>query len=134
MLALAIQEGFEKIGIYGVDMAQDSEYGHQRPSCEYFVGIARGRGIQVEVAEKSDLLKAPYLYGAEEGGVFRQKLESRFQELNERKAETDGQIGQLQLQSANLAGAIEDTRYYLRAWSIGEISDGPEPLPQEAGS
>ena len=27
---------------FGVDMAQDDEYASQRPSCEYFIGLARG--------------------------------------------------------------------------------------------
>jgi len=134
MIALAIAEGYEKIGIYGIDMAQDSEYGHQRPSCEYFVGWAQGRNIEIDVAESSDLLKTPFLYAVEDGGPLRRKLESRMKELTERKTQIDGQMNQLQLQSANLAGALEDTRYYLRAWSQGEMTDGPEPQPQEAAT
>ena len=140
MIALAIQEGYEKIGVYGVDMAQDSEYGHQRPSCEYFLGWAKGAGIEIDIAQASDLLKSPFLYGAEDGGPMRRKFEDRHTELTDRKKGIDQQIGQLQLQSANLAGALEDTRYYLRAWSLGEISndgqrpqnkDGQEPQPAE---
>ena len=46
MLALAIHEGFEEIHVYGVDMAVDTEYHHQRPSCEYFLGLAKRDGHQ----------------------------------------------------------------------------------------
>ena len=65
-LALAISEGFEEIHVYGVDMAVDSEYHHQRPSCEYFLGIAMGRGIKVHIPDQADLLKTRFLYGFQE--------------------------------------------------------------------
>ena len=61
MLAMAIMEKFETIGVWGVDMAQDSEYGHQRPSCEYMLGYARGAGIEVILPKTSDLLKMRFL-------------------------------------------------------------------------
>jgi hypothetical protein len=72
MIALALLEGFTTIGIYGVDMAVSSplrgqnEYSHQRPSCEYFVGLAEGRGVEVIIPDESDLLKTNFLYSFEE--------------------------------------------------------------------
>lgn len=66
MLALAIYEGFEEIHVYGVDMAVDTEYHHQRPSCEYFLGLAAGMGIKIHVPAESDLLKTRFLYGFQE--------------------------------------------------------------------
>ena len=65
-IALAIMEGFKEIMVYGVDMACDSEYGHQRPSCEMFLGVAMGRGIKVTLPPASDLLKTRFLYGFQE--------------------------------------------------------------------
>lgn len=136
MIAMAIDEGFEKVGVYGVDMAQDSEYGHQRPSCEFFLGWAAGKGIDIDIPDTSDLLKTPFLYGVEDGGPMRKKFEARFKELSDRKTQVDQQINALQFQSANLAGAIEDTKYYIRAWSQSLVAgDGqvePQALPQEA--
>jgi hypothetical protein len=66
MLALAIDEGYQVIHVYGVDMAQDSEYGQQRPSCEFFLGVARGRGCEIFLPKTSDLLKVRWLYGYED--------------------------------------------------------------------
>lgn len=68
MIALAIHEGVQEIGLWGVDMAQHgvgllSEYAHQRPSCELWIGIAVGCGIKVQIHQNSDLLKTPYQYG-----------------------------------------------------------------------
>lgn len=77
MLALAIAEGRDEhfapidhqavgwIGLYGIDLASNVEYGEQRPNAEYFIGLARGLGIQVEIASGSALLKADHLYGFE---------------------------------------------------------------------
>lgn len=73
-IALAIEEGFKEIHIYGVDMAVSQitangigdEYAHQRPSVEYFLGIAKGMGIKIYIPDEADLLKTRYLYGFDE--------------------------------------------------------------------
>ena len=65
MLAMAISEGYTWIGLYGVDLASDVEYPHQRPNTEYLVGLARGRGIHVEIASGSAINKSSFLYGYE---------------------------------------------------------------------
>src|SRR3990172_9538950 len=79
MIAQAILEHRTKIGVYGVDMAQETEYGVQRPSCEFFLGWARGAGIQIDLPDTSDLLRTPYLYGVEDmaGVALRQKDKTR---------------------------------------------------------
>lgn len=56
-LALAIHEGAEEIGVWGVDMKGEDEYGYQRPNMEYLIGLARGRGIKVHVPDESPLCK-----------------------------------------------------------------------------
>lgn len=63
MLALAIAEGFTEIGLYGIDLASETEYVGQRPAAEYLIGIARGMGLTVTIASGSALLKAPARYG-----------------------------------------------------------------------
>lgn len=68
LIAYAIDQGATHLGIFGVDMAQQekgvkSEYAYQRPSVEYFIGLAAGRGIEVYVPDESDLMKAARLYG-----------------------------------------------------------------------
>jgi hypothetical protein len=57
LMALAIHEGAEEIGLYGVAMEAESEYRVQRPNMEYLVGLARGRGIKVHIPEQSPLCK-----------------------------------------------------------------------------
>jgi len=63
MLALAIFEQVDKIGIWGVDMADHGEPGHadeymyERPNCEYLLGFAKAKGIEIYLPEKCPLLK-----------------------------------------------------------------------------
>lgn len=63
MFALAIAEGFEEISIWGIDLAHDTEYEYQKPSAEYFLGVAIGQGIKVTIAPQSALLRGMYRYG-----------------------------------------------------------------------
>lgn len=113
MLALAIEEGFDEIQLYGVDMAVNSEYKEQRPSCEYFIGIAKGKGINVVISQKSDLLKSNYLYGYEQVKVdnFIGKCNKRLEFLNKQKEQTKRQIQDLTMLLNRTEGAIENLKY-----------------------
>jgi hypothetical protein len=52
------------IGVFGCDYATGSEYGPQRGSAEYWLGVAEGRGVQVCLPPGCDLLNKPHLmYG-----------------------------------------------------------------------
>lgn len=42
MLALALYEGFDWIGVYGFEMGSETEYAFQRSSAHLWLGIARG--------------------------------------------------------------------------------------------
>jgi hypothetical protein len=56
-MALAIHEGAEEIGVWGVDLVADEEYAYQRPNMEYLIGLARGKGIKVFIPDESALCK-----------------------------------------------------------------------------
>jgi len=66
MIALALTEGVTHIGIFGCDYSTNTEYGPQRGSAEYWLGVAEGRGVHICLPPKSDLLNKPHLmYGYE---------------------------------------------------------------------
>lgn len=46
--------------------SHNSEFEHQRPSCEFWIGIGVGRGVKFYIPNESDLLKSRFLYGFEE--------------------------------------------------------------------
>jgi hypothetical protein len=66
MIALALMEGVTHIGMFGCDYRTGTEYGPQRGSAEYWLGVAEGRGVQVMLPPGCDLLNRPHLmYGYE---------------------------------------------------------------------
>lgn len=84
MIAFAIYLGFEEIGIYGVNMSSDSEYGWQKPSCEYWVGLAEGLGIKVTIPPSSELLKCAQVYGMESNNKLTAWMKEQRKEMNRR--------------------------------------------------
>lgn len=62
MVAHAINEGAAAIGVWGFDM-DDPKYAHQRQNAEFWLGLARGRGIEVSTQPESTLLKYRGTYG-----------------------------------------------------------------------
>lgn len=118
---------YEWLGLYGVDMAQDSllqaEYSQQRPSAEYFVGIAAGRGIDIYIPHGSDLMKATHLYGYEDSGPVLEKMGARFTELGQNKERLRNDLGQLEQQTKTLLGqlsqmdgAMQEITYWRKNW------------------
>lgn len=156
MLGLAIAEGFKRIGLYGVDMAQDTEYAEQRPCVEYLIGLARGKGIEVTVPATSDILKSVAQYGYEsQGGEFVRKLVERTAWLQVEHTKWQGQLAELEKQmvartadlreqydtqkttmSKNLSqieGAIDDCRYWKRSWGLQPTSLVGVPVTPDRG-
>lgn len=127
MVALALYEHDHglpvgEIGLWGVDMAQHalrgaghvgwftSEYARQRPSVEYWLGVADGRGIKVTIPQQSDILKAACIYGYH--------TTERFMKFQARRTELQTRIGQAQTKEQQghdealyLAGALEGMNY-----------------------
>ena len=62
LITLAIHEKFEELHVYGVEMIFGTEYVHERPCVEFWLGVAHARGIGVVMPEGSTLLRGP-LYG-----------------------------------------------------------------------
>ena len=121
MIALAIMEGAEEIGIYGVDMATAPEYQAQRPSCEYYLGIAVGKGINVTVHPAADLLKTRFMYGYETAkeNKFKSKLNSMVDIMEQRQqaAKEEWQNGEkVYWQYDGAKSAVKEIE---RLWDLG---------------
>lgn len=118
MIALAIHERFEEIHVYGVDMAVGTEYNEQRPSCEYFLGIAVGRGIKIHIPLESDLLKTRFLYGFEQPrqDAWEAKLRKTISEMEHRKQEAENALTNAQRVIDKYTGAIQASKELGRTW------------------
>jgi len=117
MIAYAITKAPQEIGVYGVDMGHDTEYGEQKIGCQHFLWLARLAGIVVRVPMESDLLSPVPLYGYSEATPIGRKLQVRDEELRGElrglqalKQQTDERITFLQ-------GALSDLAYMRRTWT-----------------
>ena len=117
-IALAIYEGFEEIRVYGVDMAVDTEWHHQRPSCEYFLGVAQGRGIKLWMPDACDLLKTRFLYGFQEREAlaFEEKMNNVKNTIKQKRQQTIQQKAMLQKQEDQYTGALLATDEMYKVW------------------
>lgn len=102
MLALAIEQKPEKIGIWGVDMSATDEYGYQRAGCHYFIQKARDAGIEIIVPPESDLLEPLPLYGFKEEN-------RQWRKMHARKLEIEAILSELR--SQRIASASKETQY-----------------------
>jgi hypothetical protein len=122
MICMAIERGFEEIHCYGIHLLMDEEYFYQRPCFEYYLGVARGKGIKVFVHPAADILKFPYIYGwqdmTDEARKIRDRLnefEARLKTLLQRREAT---MIEMERQINQLIGAKEDCYYFLRNHGI----------------
>lgn len=63
MLAQAIEEDYDTIRLYGIELQKRSEYENQRACIEYFIGYAKGKGVNIYIHPSSTLLKTKEIYG-----------------------------------------------------------------------
>lgn len=59
----------DRLGLWGVEMAAEGEYGYQKPNCEALLGYALGLGIDVVLPARCALMKAPGAYGYQPRGL-----------------------------------------------------------------
>lgn len=109
MLALAIMEGFQEIGLWGVDLIETEEYRNQRPNVEWLLGLAGGLGIKVTVDEHSAVLKPLYVYGYEAGPAWLQSGLTP-EMLDHREAILGEKIGWLRTQLNAHEGMLLETK------------------------
>ena len=123
------------VGVWGVDMMMGggpgSEYGYQRPSCEFFIAWAMAKGIEFLLPKESDLLKTAFQYGDRDTNDFRTKLLSHRQEMSKRRGAVTGAIEDNRMAHAELTGFINACDWLLQSHMPGDGGDewgrAPEP-------
>ncbi len=116
MIAHAIEEGADSIGVWGVDMAAASEYAAQRPSCEYFLGLAEGRGIEVVLPPESDLLRCAAQYGLANDSALAKAMNVRIAEMNTQLSQRIAGQNENAMAISKLQGGIEVATYVKDTW------------------
>lgn len=140
-LAMAIFQEYERILIYGIEMGSNTEYFFQRPCVLFWIGLALGRGIEVDFVSGDGIFDVP-LYGYEgnletSAEVFQARgdeLRAEVANLLDKKAHIEktlalggsslnGNLGQIITQLVNVHGELgkaegalaENERYTHRA-------------------
>jgi len=116
MLALAIEMQPEAIGLYGVDMAANSEYNQQRLACQFFIREILQAGIKLVVPPESDILEPAPLYGYCESSRQWRKYNARKLELQARVSQLKSDSAAKEKEAAHLIGALDDMEYQLAHW------------------
>lgn len=98
MILAAIYMDYKEIHVYGVDMAQQSEYAWQRSSCQFAIGFAVGRGIKILVPKTSELCKYPRDYGFDTDNVNRFMAKDRVKILQQTAMSYQGQVHDIEYQ------------------------------------
>ena len=119
MTALAIYEGYHEVAIFGVDMAVGTEYVNQRPSCEYFIGLARGAGIKVYIPPASDLCKTRFMYAFEatRQHQYKEKIDNMLKNMRQRDGQIQEQMRSMERAHYQYEGAIGATQEIEKIWS-----------------
>lgn len=82
LVALAIEEGYNEIGLFGIELNHIREIQLDQRSCLSFIlGVAAGKGIKITVPNVSTLLRTDVLYGFEKE-INNDKNPLRSTELN----------------------------------------------------
>jgi hypothetical protein len=109
MLALAISEGFSKIHLYGIDLVVGTEYEVQKACVEFWLGMAHGKGIDLEIPNQSALLSQTHRYG------YQKQPDTgpmpNFEELTSRANALEGAKNQHMANAATLDGALQELEY-----------------------
>lgn len=113
MIALAIQEGFKEIGLWGIDLIVGDEYFFQKACAEFWLGVAHGKGITVTLPHTTALCKQSHRYGYQSEPVSLIAMS----ELAKRKAGLLDQRHKHMIELANIDGALQESQMW------GDLAD-----------
>jgi hypothetical protein len=131
MIALAMTEGVNAIGLYGINYSVESEYLCQRGSAEYWLGRAAQAGIRIVLPRQCSLLAEPgLLYGYEshdtETGLI--KDEYRRKDWKPQETITPVKSGDGRREPPAHIKALmeaEEREYPRPAWALGPLPEKP---------
>lgn len=113
MIALAIEEGFKEIGLWGIDLIVGDEYFYQKACAEFWLGVAHGKGITVTLPHTTALCKQSHRYG------YQQEPESlvKMSEIAKRRQSLLDERHKQMMHLANIDGALQESQMW------GDLAD-----------
>lgn len=106
MIALALEEYDGKIGLFGVEMCGDEEYGDQQAALNHFMDVALLTGRELVISAGANILHPVKVYPDDEQTAGMQHCLREVERLTNEKALIDTQIKALQSRSSHVEGAL----------------------------
>jgi hypothetical protein len=138
MMAFALEQKPEMIGVWGVDMSATDEYGYQRAGCHYFMQKIQEAGIQMMLPPQCDLAQPHPLYGFKEHWPMYWKFKESKKELEQRIESATQRENSARDEGLVLKGARNYAEYVTNTWLMDtrpfmmEALPEPEKKPDEA--
>jgi hypothetical protein len=94
MVWLAIRQGYEQVGLFGVEMEHGTEYIDQGRGVLYSLGILQGRGIGLYIPDNCQLFKCRWMYGFEtaQRDLDTERIEKFKAEMNSELSNAQNQL------------------------------------------
>ena len=117
MVCLAVAAGAKEIGLWGVDMAAQSEWMFQRTGLQCLLWyVWKHYGVKVTLPPESDLWVPPVLYGFAEASPHWIKLNTKRTELQNQIAAAQNQLHVGQQTLTFMQGAQDINEYHIHTW------------------
>lgn len=125
MLAVALECAPTAIGLWGVDMGDQSEYMAQKPGCRFFIQLAKMRGIEVVMPPEAEVGAPGKLYCFDPPSPLTVKVKAKVDELHQRFMENEAARTNLMLEKALVTGglSLRDTPKELLEARLAEATD-----------
>lgn len=109
MLAMALEmPAVTEIGLYGVDLADTTEYRHQKPGCRFFIQVAQMAGVKVTWPAEAAFGMPGRLYCYDDTvQPLRAAMELKMAELRARAEQNQQNRTALTMRAMALKGALE---------------------------
>ncbi len=132
MMAFAIDEGVEAIGLYGMDMAAKSEYHAQKPGIHRFIELAEERGIEVHAPPQCEVLQPPPLYGYSLCTPMGRKMKVREWETRAMINRLESELDTTRLKLQHFYGVLDDIDWAQQTWTGQAVPMSREESKKEA--
>ena len=136
-LWLAMRGLVDELGVYGVDMATTSgpdgtqEYGSQRPSCEFFLGMWNmwakiNNKKPAHLPDACDLLKSRYIYGLQEleEDTWNKKCMNTIQAMSQRLGNAQVEEQRAHDKVQQYLGGMSAIKDMARNWGLPGVNYG----------
>ena len=127
LMALAIDEKYDKIYLYGINLTAIDEYIHQKAGLEYLIGYAQAKGIEVINPDASGLLNAPHYGISTREGTLQNHVSERLDRARDKVAESAANIAISQTMSLDIQH-WDEFLGQIMLLSVEEIEGIPEDV------